>query len=443
MPIDLSSFRPSQRIGAPSFDTFKPLGTALSENLDLARQGAQLTAQSEIGRIMGEAKQPQYLEGLNGVQIENPLWKNEQRQIAHRIYGIGMKMGDPEMISQAKTMLGLLEDQTQVQKSRDYQAISQALANSREIRASLDDLQGQMRPLYTEISTAVGQGKEPNTETTAKIKEIEAKYSAKLAELSPFEASAVEAGATGDQLRAFDYKSAYDIMEKATGQATSALRANLGLQMAQTQLQTAQTEQGMLPQKQKLLGLQIEGEKQSQKFEKTKAEREAKSFAVDFQGKLNDSLDKQDERVRKALNDNKLAPPEFYDGAIAIIRSSVQNQNYFGLIKSLSQIIEPGMSVNEGEVQGYASGGQAGVMRWMKEKMGVSDTDFSKVQKYAVELVNTKKAQARKIIAQKGDIYGTRSGTAPQKSATPNPPKSSGNAPANKPKTSIKKMSFF
>lgn len=419
MAIDLSSFRPSQRIGAPSFDTFKPLGTALSENLDLARQGAQLTAQSEIGRIMGEAKQPQYLEGLNGVQIENPLWKNEQRQIAHRIYGIGMKMGDPEMISQAKTMLGLLEDQAQPQRSRDYQAISQALANSREIRANLDSLQGELRPLYTDIQKAVLSGQKPSEELSQKVKDLESQYSSKIAELSPFEADAVEAGATGDQLKAFDYKSAYDIMSKATGEATGVVRSQLGLKMAETQLKTAQTEQGMLPQKQKLLGLQIQGEKQSQELEKEKAKRDKQSFAIDFQDKLNGSLDKQDDRVRKALNDNKLAPPEFYDGVISTVRSSVQSQNYFGLIKSLSQIIEPGLSVNEGEVSGYSSGGQAGVMRWMKDKLGVADADYSKIQKYAVELANSKKAMARKIIAQKGDIYGTRSGSQPQKSATP------------------------
>lgn len=146
-------------------------------------------------------------------------------------------------------------------------------------------------------------------------------------------------------------------------------------------------------------------------------------FANEIKKDERDSLDKLDERVRKALTAENLMTPEGYDSTIKSLESAKSFDSIFGLAKLLSQIIEPGLSVTEGEAGNYVVGGQGAFAKFVNDKIGTSEVDTGRLLALAKEWIAIKKARSQEIVAQRGDVFGFRK-QAEQKKSGDTPKKS-------------------
>jgi hypothetical protein len=115
-----------------------------------------------------------------------------------------------------------------------------------------------------------------------------------------------------------------------------------------------------------------------------------------------------DDRIWKALDKNNLLAPEAYDSSIEMLDTAYQMDSPFAIAKLLSQVIEPGLSVTEGEAGNYVVGGQGAFAKFVNDKVGTSGTNLKRLIDLAKEFIRIKKSQAQRIVDQKGDVFGTR-----------------------------------
>jgi hypothetical protein len=166
-------------------------------------------------------------------------------------------------------------------------------------------------------------------------------------------------------------------------------------------------------------GLQeIEKETKEYARDKIKVESEAieEKTKLSKQKQQADLLKMAEERGRtkhnqitKVLNDSNLLEPTAYDAIVDQGKFMLDNKNIFGAVKLLSNIIEPGLSVTEGEVGGYTIGGQGVVAKMLMDTFGAGTSDINGIYTLLKGLADRKKVQAQSIV----DAQGERSNATP------------------------------
>ena len=108
------------------------------------------------------------------------------------------------------------------------------------------------------------------------------------------------------------------------------------------------------------------------------------------------------DRITKALKDRSLTEPAVYDRMIAEATIAKDAKNLFMMVKLLSQVIEPGLSVTEGEAGGYTIGGQGVIAKQLMNTFGAKTTDLQGVLNLLTSVAKTRKTQAEEVIREKG-----------------------------------------
>ena len=117
-------------------------------------------------------------------------------------------------------------------------------------------------------------------------------------------------------------------------------------------------------------------------------------------------------QITKVLKDSNLLEPTAYDAIVDQGKFMLENKNIFGAVKLLSNIIEPGLSVTEGEVGGYTIGGQGVVAKMLMDTFGADTSDINGIYTLLKGLADRKKVQAQSIV----DAQGERSNVTPNAS---------------------------
>ena len=171
------------------------------------------------------------------------------------------------------------------------------------------------------------------------------------------------------------------------------------------------------------------------------AERKAKRFRVDIEkakGEISRAEDKhekemklKDAQIIKAYKDNKLynsnaisqalkdrglSHPEMYDIRLSDAKTALDKDNIFTAVKTLSNIIEPGLSVTEGEVQGYLVGGDSKSKKILMDLFGSTEIDAKELYALMIDLVASRRALAQNIVDNQGQ-YKTIKKTAQESKA--------------------------
>ncbi len=161
-----------------------------------------------------------------------------------------------------------------------------------------------------------------------------------------------------------------------------------------------------------------------EKAQATKYQAEAK----DIEGRLNLSRQMQTEnlakvkeergrsahnQITKVLKDSGLSEPSVYDSIIKDAEFAVDKKNIFTAVKLLSNVIEPGLSVTEGEVEGYTVGGTSKFNKFLQKMGGAGESDMKRILELLKGIATNRKSQAQSII----DRGGERSSATPK--ATP------------------------
>jgi hypothetical protein len=156
--------------------------------------------------------------------------------------------------------------------------------------------------------------------------------------------------------------------------------------------------------------------KQGQRADKTLQQGERrlsldqKRYDLELQKIDKEDKSRMDDRIWKALDKNNLMSSDAYNTSVNLIRTAVEKDSPFALAKLLSQVIEPGLSVTEGEAGNYVVGGEGAFAKWMNEKVGTSGESLKELENLAVEFIRLKQSQAKAIEDKKGDVFNTRQG---------------------------------
>jgi hypothetical protein len=132
----------------------------------------------------------------------------------------------------------------------------------------------------------------------------------------------------------------------------------------------------------------------------------------DLELKKIDKEDKSkiDDRTWTALEKQGLMTPNRYDVALNDSKQALQQDNIFMAVKLLSQAIEPGLSVTEGEVNGYTVGGDSQFAKWAMKTFGSQAKDINSIITLSNNLINDRKKLAQDVINKQGDVFNTRQG---------------------------------
>jgi len=152
-------------------------------------------------------------------------------------------------------------------------------------------------------------------------------------------------------------------------------------------------------------------------------------FAEQNQGmkKRKEDLDydvKRGAELRKELSDLDLAKPEYYEGLKSQAMVSANAKNPFILAKLLSQIIEKGLAVNEGEVRGLMGADDSSIRKWVDQLTGAPEDKIIKLQSLIGELADNRIKASRDIISKsqyKSPSAGESKKTEPTKALTFDP----------------------
>lgn len=134
-------------------------------------------------------------------------------------------------------------------------------------------------------------------------------------------------------------------------------------------------------------------------------------------------------RITKGLQLEGLSSPEYYNTMLEQARLAKDSGNVFSAVKTLANVIEPGLSVTEGEVQGYTVGGGSKFDKWVMNTFGAGATDLNKIYELSTKLINNKAKGSRRVVESGGDIRKqvqkpsapTQGKAQPQQTAKPNP----------------------
>ncbi len=99
---------------------------------------------------------------------------------------------------------------------------------------------------------------------------------------------------------------------------------------------------------------------------------------------------KRGAELRKDLADLDLAKPEYYEGLKSQAIVSANAKNPFILAKLLSQIIEKGLAVNEGEVRGLMGADDSAIRKWVDQLTGAPEDKIIKLQTLIGELADNR-----------------------------------------------------
>jgi hypothetical protein len=135
-----------------------------------------------------------------------------------------------------------------------------------------------------------------------------------------------------------------------------------------------------------------------------------KRYDLELQKIDKEDKSRMDDRIWKALDKNNLMSSDAYNTSINLIKTAVEKDSPFALAKLLSQVIEPGLSVTEGEAGNYVVGGEGAFAKWMNEKVGTSGESLKELENLAIEFIRLKQSQAKAIEDKKGDVFNTRQG---------------------------------
>jgi hypothetical protein len=114
-------------------------------------------------------------------------------------------------------------------------------------------------------------------------------------------------------------------------------------------------------------------------------------------------------QITKVLKDSGLSEPFVYDSIIEDAQFAVDKKNIFTAVKLLSNVIEPGLSVTEGEVEGYTVGGTSRFNKFLQKLGGAGETDMNRILELLKGIANNRKGQAQKIIDRGGERKKTTS----------------------------------
>jgi len=119
-------------------------------------------------------------------------------------------------------------------------------------------------------------------------------------------------------------------------------------------------------------------------------------------------------QITKVLKDSGLSEPSAYDSIIRDAQFAVEKKNIFTAVKVLSNVIEPGLSVTEGEVEGYTVGGTSNFNKFLQKMGGAGESDMNRILELLTGIANNRKTQAQKIISNQGRRVQSSSSSAPQ-----------------------------
>ena len=123
---------------------------------------------------------------------------------------------------------------------------------------------------------------------------------------------------------------------------------------------------------------------------------------------------KAHDQITKALSASGLSEPFMYDSIKDNAKFAVDNKNIFTAVKLLSNVIEPGLSVTEGEVEGYTVGGTSKFNKFLQKMGGAGVSDMNRILTLLNGIADQRKKQAQAII----DRGGKRSSDAPKAKIT-------------------------
>ncbi len=92
-----------------------------------------------------------------------------------------------------------------------------------------------------------------------------------------------------------------------------------------------------------------------------------------------ESKARSNERVRKALSDQKLSHPDVYKGYMEDAKTAYELNNIYAMVKLLANTIEPGMNVADTEVKGYLQGGENRLSKVLFSVVGAGEKDKDKL----------------------------------------------------------------
>ena len=107
-------------------------------------------------------------------------------------------------------------------------------------------------------------------------------------------------------------------------------------------------------------------------------------------------------QITTVLSDMKLAEPSVYEGVIKDAQFAKGQENVFTMVKLLSNVIEPGLSVTEGEVSGYIIGGQGVVAKLLQNTVGSSPQNLDEIMRLLTGIATRRKKEAQSVIARGG-----------------------------------------
>ncbi len=116
-------------------------------------------------------------------------------------------------------------------------------------------------------------------------------------------------------------------------------------------------------------------------------------------------------QITKVLKDSGLSEPSVYDSIIEDARFAVEKKNIFTAVKLLSNVIEPGLSVTEGEVEGYTVGGTSKFNKFLQKMGGAGESDMNRILELLKGIANNRKKQAQNIISRGGERSTSTSAT--------------------------------
>ena len=157
----------------------------------------------------------------------------------------------------------------------------------------------------------------------------------------------------------------------------------------------------------------------AKKLEMEEKEREQKlRFEQESQGfkREKEKLDlavKKGAEVRKELADLDLAKPAYYEGLKSQAKVTANAKNPFILAKLLSQIIEKGLAVNEGEVRGLMGANDSSIRKWVDQLTGAPEDKILKLQSLITELADNRIEASKGVLSR--SQYNTNKKTEPKK----------------------------
>jgi len=112
---------------------------------------------------------------------------------------------------------------------------------------------------------------------------------------------------------------------------------------------------------------------------------------------------RNEENIRKALSDQKLAHPDVYAGYMEDAKTAYKLNNIYAMVKLLANTIEPGMNVADTEVEGYLQGGENRLSKLLFSVVGAGEKDKDKLLNLITGMGTNRMGRAQKILDGNSD----------------------------------------